>query len=132
MTRLLLAACAAFAIITPVLAQEAAKPAAPALPANTFFKGQTSSQVLGKESLIGAKVTGKDNAAIGTVDDVIIAGSQLEGLIISSGDKKVGVRIGAVKMTTTEGKLTIAMPAVTPEMIKSVAAYQRAHGAAKK
>jgi hypothetical protein len=132
MTRLLLAACAALAIVTPVLAQDAAKPAAPALPANTFFKGQTSAQILGKESLIGAKVAGKDNAALGTVDDVIVSGSQLEGLIIAAGDKKVGVRIGAVKMTTTDGKLSIAVPAVTPDMLKSVGAYQRAHNAAKK
>ena len=132
MTRLLLAACVAFALVTPVLAQDAAKPAATALPANTFFKGQTSAQVLGKESLIGAKVAGKDNANLGTVDDVIISGSQLEGLIISTGDKKVGVRIGAVKMTTTDGKLTVAIPAVTPDMLKSMAAYQRAHNAAKK
>jgi len=132
MTRLLLAACAALAIVSPVLAQDAAKPGATALPANTFFKGQTSAQILGKESLIGAKVAGKDNAALGTVDDVIVSGSQLEGLIISTGDKKVGVRIGAVKMTTTDGKLTIAIPAVTPDMMKSVAAYQRAHNAAKK
>lgn len=132
MTRLLLAACAALVLVTPVLAQDAAKPGAAALPANTFFKGQTSSQVLGKESLIGAKVTGKDNAALGSVDDVIISGSQLEGLIISTGAKKVGVRIGAVKMTTTDGKLTLAVPAVTPDMMKAVAAYQRAHTAAKK
>ena len=132
MTRLLLAACAALAIVSPVLAHDAAKPGATALPANTFFKGQTSAQILGKESLIGAKVAGKDNAALGTVDDVIVSGSQLEGLIISTGDKKVGVRIGAVKMTTTDGKLTIAIPAVTPDMMKSVAAYQRAHNAAKK
>jgi hypothetical protein len=75
MTRLLLAACAALAIVTPALAQEAAKPGAPALPANTFFKGQTSAQVLGKESLIGAKVMGKDNAALGTVDDIIVSGA---------------------------------------------------------
>jgi hypothetical protein len=132
MTRLLLAASLALALVSPVLAQDAAKPGAPALPANTFFKGQTSAQVLGKESLIGAKVAGKDNANLGTVDDVIVSGSQLEGLIISTGDKKVGVRIGAVKMTTTDGKLTIAMPAVTPDMMKSVGAYQRAHNAAKK
>lgn len=132
MTRLLLAACAALVLVTPVLAQEAAKPGAPALPANTFFKGQTSAQVLGKESLIGAKVMGKDNAALGTVDDVIISGAQLEGLIIATGDKKVGVRIGAAKMSTTDGKLTIAVPAVTPEMMKAMSSYQRAHNAAKK
>ena len=132
MTRLLLAACAALAIVTPVLAQEAAKPGTPALPANTFFKGQTSAQVLGKESLIGAKVVGKDNAALGTVDDIIISGAQLEGLIISTGSKKVGVRIGAVKVTTTDGKVSLAIPAVTPDMMKAIAAYQRGNTAAKK
>jgi len=131
MTRLLLAAVAALAIVTPVLAQDA-KPGATTLPANTFFKGQTSAQVLGKEGLLGAKVAGKDNANLGTVEDVIVSGAQLEGLIINVGDKKVGVRIGAVKMTTTDGKLTIAMPAVTPEMMKSVGAYERGNAAAKK
>lgn len=139
MTKLALAAAAAFLLATPVLAQKVdegkqadAKKAAVALPANTFFKGQTASQVLGKESLIGAKVLDKDSKPLGTVDDVILSGSQLEGLIISTGDKKVGVRVGALKMTTTDGKLTIVMPAGTPEVLKAVAPYQRAHAAAKK
>lgn len=139
MTKLAFAVAAALLLATPVLAQKVdegkqgdAKKAAVALPANTFFKGQTSSQVLGKESLIGAKVLDKDNKPLGTVDDVILAGSQLEGLIVNTGDKKVGIRMGALKMSTTDGKLTIVMPAGTAEILKAVAPYQRAHAAQKK
>lgn len=119
---------AALTLATPVLAQKASV----SLPANTFFKGQTASQVLGKESLLGAKVLDKDNKVLGTVEDLIVSGSQLEGLIIGVEGKKVGVRTGALKMTTTDGKLTIVMPAGTPEIMKAVPAYQRAHAAGKK
>lgn len=135
MKRLALAAFAALVLATPVLAQktdDATKKAAVALPANTFFKGQTAAQVLGKESLIGAKVLDKDNKPLGTVDDIVLSGAQLEGLIVSAGDKKVGIRIGALKMTTTDGKLTIIMSAGTAEIMKAAPQYQRAHAVGKK
>lgn len=128
MKTLAVAAAASLMLVTTALAQKATV----SLPANTFFKGQTASQVLGKESLLGAKVLDKDNKPVGTVEDLILSGSQLEGLIIGVDGKKVGVRIGALKMTTSEGKLTVVMPAATPDIMKAVPAYQRARAAAKK
>ncbi len=133
MNKLALVLAAALMLSVPAFAQKAdEQKKAPAIPANTFFKGQTSAQVLGKESLLGAKVSDKDGKTLGTVEDIIISGAQLEGLIIAVGSKKVGVRVGALTMTTTDGKLTIVMPAGTPEVLAAIAPYQRAHGAAKK
>jgi sporulation protein YlmC with PRC-barrel domain len=132
MTKVALALAAALALTIPAaLAQKAEEPKKVALPANTFFKGQTSAQVLGKESLLGAPVLDKDGKTIAKVEDIILSGSQLEGLILSVGDKKVGVRIGALTLTTTEGKLKIVMQAGTPEVLAAVGAYQRAHTAKK-
>ena len=133
MRKAALALAAACLMAAPVLAQE--KPAEPkkaTLPANTFFKGQTTAQVLAKEKLLGAKVLDKDNQQIGTIEDLIVSGGQLEGVIIASGDKKVGVRIGALKITTTEGNASIVLPTVTKDILAAAPAYQRAHAAAKK
>ena len=65
------------ALAVPALAQkkdepktEAAKKVA--IPTNTFFKGQTASQYLAKERLIGAKVVNKDGQTVGTIDDLIV------------------------------------------------------------
>ncbi len=109
-----------------------------AIPANTFFKGQTASQYLARERLIGAKVVNKDNQTIGNIDDLILgAGNQVEGVILGVGgflgvgEKKIGVRIGALKIATADGKTTISLPSATKEMLGAVGAYQKA-GAAKK
>ncbi|MDX2202012.1 MAG: hypothetical protein NW223_04635 [Hyphomicrobiaceae bacterium] len=131
MQKLAMALAIALALTVPALAQKAEEAKKTALPANTFFKGQTSAQVLGKESLLGAVVLGKDGKTLAKVEDIIVSGAQLEGLILAVGDKKVGVRIGALTLTTTEGKLKIVMPAGTSEMLAAVPAYQRAHAAKK-
>ena len=60
----------------PALAQKKEEPkkeaAKVAIPTNTFFKGQTASQYLAKERLLGAKVVNKDGQTVGTVDDLIV------------------------------------------------------------
>jgi len=107
-----------------------------AIPANTFFKGQTSSQYLASEQLIGAKVTNKDGQTIGTISDLIVgSGDKIEGVIVSVGgmlgvgEKKIGVRIGALKLARADGKLAVSLPSATKEILGAVPAYERAGGA---
>jgi sporulation protein YlmC with PRC-barrel domain len=121
------------ALAAPVLAQ---KKDEPKIPTNTFFKGQQSNQYLARERLIGSKIVDKDGQAIGSIDDVIInTNGQVDGVIMGVGgyfgigEKKIGVRIGALKITTTDGKTTIAFPMATKEMLSAVEAYQRASAA---
>src|SRR5262245_35650970 len=132
---------AALALAAPAHAQEQPKKEAvkAALPPNTFFKGQTSSQYLAGEQLIGAKVTDKDGQSIGTISDLIVgSGDKIEGVVLSVGgvlgvgEKKIGVRLGALKLSKADGKLAISLPSASKEILGAVSAYQRAGAAAKK
>ena len=115
--------------------QETGKDAANkvAIPTNTFFKGKTASQYLVSEQLIGAKVVNKDGEAIGTISDLIVGqGNQIEGMILAVGgflgigEKKIGVRMGALKISTAEGKTSITLANATKEVLSAVPAYQQA------
>lgn len=140
MHKLALAAAVSIALCLPAHAQkkdDAKKEAAkPAVPNNTFFKGQTVNQYLAKERLIGAKVIGKDGATIGTVDDLILTQSgQIDGVIMAVGgflgvgQKQVGVQMRALRVSTADGKVTVTLPGITSEVLGAVPAYQRASAA---
>ncbi|KAB2912065.1 MAG: hypothetical protein F9K29_20680 [Hyphomicrobiaceae bacterium] len=142
MHKIAVALLALLALAAPALAQKTddRKDASPkvAIPANTFFKGQTASQHLARERWLGAKVVNKDNQTIGTIEDLILGtGNQVEGVILGVGgflgvgEKKIGVRIGALKITTADGRTTIALPMATKEMLGAVGAYQKASPAKK-
>jgi sporulation protein YlmC with PRC-barrel domain len=132
---------AALALPAPAHTQDPPKKetAKAAIPPNTFFKGQTSSQYLAAEQLIGAKVTNKDGQTIGTISDLIVgSGDKIDGVILSVGgvlgvgDKKIGVRLGALKLSRAEGKLTVSLPDASKEMLGAVPAYEKAGAALKK
>ena len=121
------------ALAVPALAQ---KKDEPKVPPNTFFKGQQSNQYLVRERLIGSKVVDKDGQSIGSIDDVIINNNgQIEGVILGVGgyfgigEKKIGVRFSALRVTTTDGKTAISFPSATKDMLSAVEAYQRASAA---
>lgn len=127
------------AIALPVLAQKKEPDSKVAIPTNTFFKGQQANQYLARERLIGAKVVNKDGQTVGTIDDLIIStGNQVEGVILSVGgflgvgQKQIGVRIGALKVATADGKTTVTLAGATKEMLGAVGAYQRGGTPAKK
>lgn len=110
-----------------------------AIPTNTFFKGQTPGQYLARSQLIGVSVTNKDGQTVGTVDDLIIgSGDRLEGIVMAVGGvlgvgkKDIGVRLSALKVSRSDGKLTVSLPSATKEMLGAVEAYQRGGGAGKK
>src|SRR5262245_4448712 len=132
---------AALALPAPAQTQEPPKTEArkAAIPPNTFFKGQTSSQYLAGEQLIGAKVTDKDGQSIGTISDLIVgSGDKIEGVVLSVGgvlgvgEKKIGVRLGALKLAKAEGKLAVSLPSASKEILAAVPAYEKAGGAFKK
>jgi hypothetical protein len=134
MHKLALALLVTAALALPALAQKKEEPKkdAPkvAIPKDTFFKGQTASQSLAGQQLIGAKVLGKDGVSIGAIDDLILRGSQVEGVIVGVGgflgvgEKKIGVQMRALKIATTDGKTTVSLPGATKEMLAAVPAYQ--------
>jgi sporulation protein YlmC with PRC-barrel domain len=136
MHRIVLAFLLSAALPLPAVAQ---KKDEPRIPGNTFFKGQQSNQYLARERFLGAKVVNKDGQTVGTIDDLIIgSGGQVEGVILGVGgflgvgEKKIGVRIGALKITSSEGKTTITFPSATKEMLGAVDAYQRGSVPSKK
>jgi sporulation protein YlmC with PRC-barrel domain len=136
MSRIALALFLAAVLAAPAVAQ---KKDESRIPSNTFFKGQQSNQFLARERFLGAKVVNKDGQTVGSIDDLIIGSSgQIEGIILGVGgflgvgEKKIGVRMGALKVTSSDGKTTIAFPSATKEMLGAVEAYQRASGPGKK
>jgi sporulation protein YlmC with PRC-barrel domain len=143
MHRFALALLLSATLAVPALAQKKEEPkketAKVAIPTNTFFKGQTAGQYLAREQLIGAKVLGKDGQTIGTIDDLIVgSGDRIEGVVLGVGgllgvgQKAIGVRLGALKVSTADGKVTVTFPTATKEMLGAVEAYQRRGGAPSK
>ncbi len=131
MHRLALAVLAASVLALPALAQPKEPAKKVPIPTNTFFKGQTASQYLAGEQLIGAKVLDKNGQTVGTISDLIIGpGDKVEGVILGVGgflgvaEKKIGVRLGALKLSRSDGRLTITFPAATKEILGAVEAYQ--------
>jgi hypothetical protein len=140
MNRFALALLLSATLAVPALAQKKEEPkkdaAKVAIPINTFFKGQTASQYLAGEQLIGIKVLNKDGQTIGTISDLIVgSGDKIEGVILGVGgflgvgEKKIGVRLGALRISKADGKIAITFPGATKEMLGAVDAYQRAGGA---
>ena len=143
MLRLAIAVMLSAAIALPAAAQKKDEPKkdAPkvAIPKDTFFKGQTAGQYLAGDQLIGAKVTNKDGQTIGTISDLIVgAGEKIEGVVLGVGgflgvgEKKIGVRVSALKITRSDGRLVISLPIATKEMLTALEPYQRAGAPAKK
>ena len=138
MHKLALALLVSAALAVPALAQKKDEPKPEAakkveIPKNVFFKGQTASQYLAKDRLLGAKVINRSGETVGTIDDLIVTqGGQIEGVVMGVGGvlgvgaKQIGVRLGALKISTADGKFTVTLPDATKEMLGAVGAYQRA------
>ncbi len=143
MLRLALALLLSAILAVPASAQKKEEPkkeaARVAVPINTFFKGQTAGQYLAGEQLIGVKVTNKAGQTIGTISDLIVgSGDRIEGVILGVGgflgvgEKRIGVRLGALKVSKTGGGgVSITFPIATKEMLAAVPAYERS-GTARK
>ena len=128
-------------------ADKAASGTSVAIPKNTFYKGLGPTQYLARTRLIGQNVVDKNGAKVGDIEDIILGtkDNQIDGVImgvggfLGVGEKKIGVRIGALKFDTKDGKTVVSMPSATKELLAAVEAYdgqrtllQKAGDAAKK
>jgi sporulation protein YlmC with PRC-barrel domain len=128
MNKLIAAALAALLVgaTLPAIAQQKVPEKAPEtkrveVPKDVFYAGLGPTQYLVKSRLIGQTVVDKAGGRLGVVDDVIlgITDNKIDGLIVDvGGGKKLGVRITATKIESKDGKTTITLPLVTPEMTK--------------
>lgn len=124
-----LAAGALVALCVPAIAQQKA----PAFPDNVFLKGQLPSQILARDTVLFAKVRGSDGKIIGDVEDLIMTeDSQVVGVIIGvggflgAGEKRIGVKLSALKLSTEAGKTLVTLPMATKDGLKALAPYARA------
>jgi sporulation protein YlmC with PRC-barrel domain len=128
-------AAAALAVTVPAFAQKApdAKATAPAavkIPKDTFYKGTGPTQYLARAKLIGQKVMGADGQSIGEIEDLILGkDGKIDGYVmgvggfLGVGEKKIGVRAGAVKSTTKDGKTVLSLPVATKEVLGALEPY---------
>ncbi len=118
----------------PAIAQQQKAPAPTvAIPKNTFVRGQEPGQYLAKDRLIGAKVQNKDGAIIGDIEDLIVTrDNEIVGVVmgtggfLGAGEKKVGVRLSALQITTKDGKLMVSLPQASKEVLAALEPFKRA------
>ena len=142
------AAAIALALTLPALAQKApdkavekavekaadkaaTTPGGVAIPKGMFYRGLGPTQYLAKSRFIGQPVVDKAGVEVGKIEDIILGtkDNAIDGVIIGAGgflgvnEKKVGVRIAALKFDTKDGKTVISMPSATKEMLTAIDAY---------
>lgn len=116
------AALAALLMTWPAIAQDV----------SPFITAQASDQHLAKDTLIGAKVYGKDGTIIGDIEDLILSdGNTVVGVIIGTGgflglaEKRIGIDLKALSSVEKDGKTVISLP-IGHEDLVATSAYQRA------
>lgn len=116
-----LAAAAALALTLPALAQQKTIE----VPTGVFYAGLGPTQYSMKSRFIGQPVVDKAGTKLGTVDDIIVGtkDNAIDGFIMDVGGKKLGFRMSAAKVEVKDGKATISLPQVTPDMIKVLPAF---------
>ena len=102
------------------------------IPAGMFFRGQQADQYLARNLLLGAKVRGSEGKIIGDIEDLIMTeDNRIVGVImgvggfLGAGEKRIGVRLGALDIKNAGSTVTVSLP-VTREVLKLVPAYKRA------
>jgi ElaB/YqjD/DUF883 family membrane-anchored ribosome-binding protein len=110
----------------------AAAPFGAAWADTTFLSAQSDAEYLAKDHLIGAKVVGKDGTIVADIEDLIVNDqNQVVGVVMGTGgyfgwaEKKVGVSLASLQFEEKDGKLTVALPDLTKEMIDSAPEYVR-------
>jgi sporulation protein YlmC with PRC-barrel domain len=129
-----LAAAIALAAALPAVAQQQTAPTpAVAIPKGVFFKGQTQGQVLARDRLLGLSVHDASGKIVGDVEDLIVGpNNEIQGVVMGTGgffgagEKKVGVRISALQISSKEGRTVLTVPAATKEVLAALEPYKRA------
>ncbi|MCB1522214.1 MAG: PRC-barrel domain-containing protein [Hyphomicrobiaceae bacterium] len=114
-------------VATPAFAQQA--PTAQTI----FIDAQSETEYLAKDLLIGAKVQNDEGKIIGDIEDLVLNDwNRVEGVVMGTGgflgvaEKKVGIRLSALKFTEKDGKTVVSLPGITSEMLKDHEAFKRA------
>lgn len=111
---------------TPAFAQQATSE-------SLFIDHQSEDQYLAKDLLIGAKVQDENGKIIGDIEDLVLNDwNRVEGVVMGTGgflgvaEKKVGVKLSAIKFVEKDGKTVVTIPGVNAELLKGVEPFQRA------
>ncbi len=111
---------------TPASAQEAT-------PDSLFIDAQREDQYLAKDLLIGAKVQDENGNIIGDIEDLVLNDwNRVEGVVMGTGgflgvaEKKVGVKLSALKFVDKDGKTVVTLPGMNAELLKGVETFKRA------
>lgn len=111
---------------TPVMAQ------APAAQ-SPFIAAQNEDEYLAKDLLIGAKVMNDEGKIIGDIEDIVLNDwNRVEGVVMGTGgflgvaEKKVGIKLSALKFVDKDGKTQVTLPGVTKDMLKAAEPFKRA------
>ncbi|MEZ5851260.1 MAG: PRC-barrel domain-containing protein [Hyphomicrobiaceae bacterium] len=132
MKKTVLALFAAGAVLAsvPAIAQQGK---GVAIPKGVFLKGQVAGEYLAKDRLIGAKVHNNEGKIVGDIEDLIVGpNNQVTGVIMGvggffgAGEKKVGVRLGALQFTVKNGQSVVVLPAATKDVLTALHGYKRA------
>lgn len=114
-------------IATPALAQQ--QPTAESI----FIAAQNDSEYLARDLLITAKVHNDEGKIIGDIEDLVLNDwNRVEGVVMGTGgflgvaEKKVGVKLSALKFSEKDGKTHITLPGITNEMLKNAEPFKRA------
>lgn len=124
-----LAVASAMLLTVPAFAQQKV-----VIPSGVFFKGQTTSQYLARDRLIGAKVHGAGDTIIGDIEDLIVDrdSNAVVGVVmgtggfLGAGEKKVGVRLQALRFGSQNGELKVSLPQASKAALAALQPYQRA------
>jgi sporulation protein YlmC with PRC-barrel domain len=115
--------CAALALAEPAQA-----------PADVFLPTQGEGQYLARDLILGAQVENAEGQIVGDVEDLILnADNQIVGVVMGVGgfagfgEKQVGVRLSALKITNEDGKVTVALPEATKAVLNGLEPFKRAH-----
>ncbi|MEZ5844924.1 MAG: PRC-barrel domain-containing protein [Hyphomicrobiaceae bacterium] len=111
----------------PAFAQDQGK-----IPPGMFFRGQQADQYLARNLLLFAKVRGSEGKIIGDIEDLILTeDNRVIGVImgvggfLGAGEKRIGVRLGALQIKHSGNSVTVTLP-VTRDVLKALPAYKRA------
>lgn len=117
-----LVAAATLLIAGPAFAEGASGP---------FMTSQGEDQHLAKDTLIGAKIYGKDGTIIGDIEDLILSdGNTVIGVIMGTGgflglaEKRIGLSLDSLQSETKDGRTIVTVP-LTHEDIVAASAFQR-------
>lgn len=119
----------------PILAAVAIAAASFGVPARadtSFIPAQSDAEYLARDQFIGAKVHGKDGSIMADIEDLIVNDqNQVVGVVMGTGgyfgwaEKKIGVSLSSLQFDEKDGKLTVALPDLTKEMIDSAPEFVR-------